>query len=113
MRCPSRLYLLFKIYINDLFSVSKFFFPILFVDDTNLFCTSKNLSDIVKEINMEIDKTYSWVKANELSLNVDKTNFMLFTPKCFPRDMDDFLINGSRISEVNETKFLGVIIENK
>ena len=38
---------------------------------------------------------------------------MLFTPKCFPRNMNDLLINGSRISEVNETKFLGVIIDNK
>ena len=27
--------------------------------------------------------------------------------------MDDLLINGNRISEVNETKFLGAIIENK
>ena len=94
-------------------SVSKFFLPILFADDTNLFCTGKNLNDIVKEINVEIDKIYSWVKANKLSLNVDQTNFMLFTPKCFPRSMNDLLINGSRISEVNETKFLGVIIDNK
>ena len=85
----------------------------LVADDTNLFCTGKNLGDIVNEINVEIDKLYSWVKANKLSLNVEKTNFMLFTPKCFPRNMDDLLINGNRISEVNETKFLGVIIDNK
>ena len=104
--------LFFWIYINDLPSVSKFFLPILFADDTNLFCTGKKLNDILKEINVEIDKIYSWVKANKLSLNVDKTNFMLFTPKCFPCNMND-LINGSRISEVNETKFLGVIIDNK
>ena len=90
--------LLFLIYISDLPSVSKFFLPILFADDTNLFCTGKNLNDIIKEINVEIDKIYSWVKANKLSLNVDKTNFMLFTPKCFPRNMNDHLINGSRIS---------------
>ena len=104
--------LLFLIYINDLPSVSKLFMPILFADDTNLFCTGKNLGDIVNEINVEIEKIYSWVKANKLSLNVEKTNFMLFTPKCFPRNMDDLLINGNRISEVNETKFLGVIIDN-
>ena len=73
-----------------------FFMPILFADDTNLFCTGENFSDIVKEINVEIDKIYSWVKANKLSLNVDKTNFMLFMPKCFPRNMDDLQINGSR-----------------
>ena len=103
----------FLICINYLPSVSKFFLPILFADDTNLFCTGKTLNDIVKEINVELDTIYSWVKASKLSLNVDKTNFMLFTPKCFPRNMNDLLINWSRISEVNETKFLGVIIDNK
>ena len=98
--------LLFLFYINDLPSVSKLFMPILFADDTNLFCTGKNLGDIVNEINVEIDKIYSWVKANKLSLNVEKTNFMLFTPKCFPRNMDDLLINGNRISEVNKQRVL-------
>ena len=52
-------------------------------------------------------------KANKLSLNIDKTNFMLFTPKRFSRVMDVLLIDGKRIMEVSETKFLGVIIDNK
>ena len=104
--------LLFLIYINNLPSVSKLFIPIRFADNTNLFCTAKNLGHIVDEINVEIDKIYSWVKANKLSLNVEKTYFMLFTPKCFPRNMDDLLINENRISEMNETKFIGAIIDN-
>ena len=105
--------LLFLIYINDLPSVFKYFMPILFTDDTNLFCTGPNLHDIVCQINQEIKIIYSWVKANKLSLNIDKTNFMLFTPKRFSRVMDVLLIDGKRIMEVNETKFLGVIIDNK
>ena len=105
--------LLFLIYINDLPSVSKYFMPILFADDTNLFCTGPNLHDIVCQINQEIKIIYSWVKANKLSLNIDKTNFMLFTPKRFSRSMDVLLIDGKRIMEVSETKFLGVIIDNK
>ena len=105
--------LLFLICINDLPSVSKYFMPILFADDTNLFCTGPNLHDIVCQINQEIKIIYSWVKANKLSLNIDKTNFMLFTPKRFSRAMDALLIDGKRIMEVSETKFLGVIIDNK
>ena len=105
--------LLFLIYINDLPSVSNLFIPILFAGDTNLFCTGKNLKDVVSHINVEIGKVYCWVKANKLSLNIDKTNFMLFTPKHFSCNMDGLLINGNQIKEVNETKFLGVIIDNK
>ena len=103
---------LFLIYINDLPSVSNLFMPILFADDTNLFCTGRNIDSLVNEINDEMSKVYSWVKANKLSLNIDKTNFMLFTPKCFPRTMGNFLIDGHPITEVKETKFLGVIIDN-
>ena len=90
----------------------SFFIPILFADDTNLFCTGPNLKDIVYQINQEIRMIYLWVKANKLSLNIDKTYFMLFTPKRFPRNMDDIIIDGKQIIEVNETKFLGVIIDN-
>ena len=90
----------------------SFFMPILFADDTNLFCTGPNLKDIVYQINQEIRMIYLWVKANKLSLNIDKTYFMLFTPKRFTRNMDDIIIDGKQIMEVNETKFLGVIIDN-
>ena len=38
---------------------------------------------------------------------------MSFAPNFFPRNMNDVLINGKRISTVNETKFLRVIIANK
>ena len=43
--------LLFLIYINDLPLLSKLFMPILFADDTNLFCNGPNLNDLIEEIN--------------------------------------------------------------
>ena len=70
------------IYINDLPAVSKLFMPILFADDTNLFCTSQNVNSIIEEINRELANVYAWVQSNKLSLNIDKTNYMLFSPKC-------------------------------
>ena len=60
-----------------------------------------------------MEKIYSWVKANKLSLNIDKTNFMLFIPKHFSRSMGNIYINGTCIIELTETKFLGVIIDYK
>ena len=56
---------------------------------------------------------YAWVNANRLSLKIDKTNFMLFTPKNFSHCIDESVINQIKVQEVKETKFLGVIIENK
>ena len=54
-----------------------------FADNTNIFCISKNVGDICNEINMEIDKIYSWTKAYKLSLIGEKINFMLLTLKRF------------------------------
>ena len=72
--------LLFLLYINDLTNVSSFFMPILFAEDTNLFYTGTDLKYIIRLVNEEISKIYGWVNANNISLNIDKTNFMLFTP---------------------------------
>ena len=43
----------------------------------------------------------------------EQTNYMLFTPKCFPRTMEHIVIDGHKIEEASQTKFLGVILNNK
>ena len=105
--------MLFLLYINDLTNVSSFFMPILFSDDTNIFCTGIDLKNMIRQVNEELAKIYAWVNANKLSLNSDKTNFMLFMPKYSSHCADHIVINQTRIQEVKETKFLGVIIDNK
>ena len=77
------------------------------------FCTGTDLKDIIRQINEEMVKIYAWVNDNELSLNIDKTNFMLFMPKSFSHCTEHIVMNQTRIQEVKETKFLGVIIDNK
>ena len=87
--------------------------PILFADDTNLFCTSQNVNSLIEEVNRELVNVYAWVQSNKLSLNIDKTNYMLFSLKCACKPSKIIVIDGQSIMEVNETKFLGVIIDNR
>ena len=87
--------------------------PILFADDTNLFCTNAKLDILVNEINVELVKIYTWVRVEKLSLDIERTNFMLFTPKGLSRNMDYISIDGHRIEDVKKTKFLVVILDNK
>ena len=68
---------------------------------------------MIRQVNEELAKIYAWVNANKLSLNIDKTNFMLFMPKYSSQCADHIVINQTRIQEVKETKFLGDIIDNK
>ena len=104
--------LLFLLYINDIASVSNLF-SILFADDTTLFYSSKSLQELATVVNNELRKVIEWLNANRLSLNIDKTNFMIFRPKGKNENCPTIQINGSSIQEVDNAKFLGITINNR
>ena len=71
--------LLFSIYINDLPNVSKFLLFFLFLDNTNIYFNSHDLTQLQKIMNGELKKVKKWLDANRLALNIDKTNFVVFS----------------------------------
>ena len=72
--------LLFLIYINDLPNSSKLFNFLMYADDTTLFCCLEDITSDNKEVvlNNELQHVHSWLSANRLTLNVQKTKYMLF-----------------------------------
>ena len=104
--------LLFLLYINDLANVSDKLFSVLFADDTNVFVSGKNINDLVSTLNCELSKLVSWLNCNKLSLNLTKTNFMLFHHSKLPCTMlGDIVINNHVIERVSSTKFLGIVLD--
>ena len=85
---------------------------ILFADDTNVCYSGVDIQTICECISRELDKLHVWLSVNKLSLNVDKTNFILFGNR---KNIDNVCIslNNSIITRVRATKFLGVIIHEK
>ena len=69
---------LFILYINDLCNISTVLKFILLADDTNIFCPGKDQTQLSKTINTELRKLHIWFSVNRLSLNIAKTNYMLF-----------------------------------
>ena len=69
---------LFSIYINDLPSCLNMFKMIMYADDTTLLCDLNVDNDIETLINDELCKITNWILANQLSLNVNKTKFIVF-----------------------------------
>ena len=106
--------LLFLLYINDLSSVSERLLSFMFAHDTSMLIHGKDVSLLEKEMNRELCKVTTWLKANKLSLNITKTHSMLFSnsPKCTGRK-NLIEIDGVIIETVNWTKFLGIIVDNK
>ena len=103
--------LLFLVYINDLpYASSKLKF-ILFADDTSILFRTKNPSSIVPLLNDELILVSNWFKINKLSLNVKKTNFMIFQNRTQSYKDLEINVNGSPIKQTNNIKFLGLLID--
>ena len=76
--------LLFLLYINDIVTCSKYLYFILFADDTNLLCWHEDIQTLLKIINQELSILADWFKANRLSLNIKKLNYVILDIKEFP-----------------------------
>ena len=104
--------LLFLIYINDLANLCKFTMPIFFADDSNLFLNGKNLDEIELKLNNELGQVVKWLKINKLTLNVKKTQCMVFTLRKDNRNVN-IKIENQNIEQVCKAKFLGIIIDEQ
>ena len=104
--------LLFLIYINDLCNVSIALDIILFADDTNIFFSHKDINSLESIVNEELCKLENWFLANKLSVNIKKSTFMIFMPRQKRLTLDvEVSICNQVIARVNETVFLGVILD--
>ena len=72
--------LLFLVYINDFNNSSDLLDFHLFADDSNLFYAHKNLRSLEEHLNQQLINIHNWLCANKLSLNVDKSQFVIFHP---------------------------------
>ena len=72
---------LLLVYINDSPLCTDMFNMIMYADDTTLFCevTSTVYSpDVEHSLNAELSIITDWLAANKLSLNANKTKFVVF-----------------------------------
>ena len=104
--------LLFLLYINDindLPNISNVLDFYLFANDTNIYYESDSLQDLEKTINKELQKLYLWLNVNRLSLNIDKTNYIIFHPYNKPmKEHITIKINKKAIKEKEFIKYLGI-----
>ena len=70
--------LLFLIYINDFHNCSELLDFHLFADDASLFFKHKDINILESEINSELANVHIWLSANQLSLNIEKSNLSFF-----------------------------------
>ena len=85
-----------------------------FADDTNLLFTNKNYKTLRKNANHDLKLIFEWLCANRLSINVDKTEFIIFKPmrKVIPERIT-LRLNNKTIFESKKLRYLGLIVDDK
>ena len=108
--------LLFIISMNDICNVSDLMFAIMYADDTCFLMNGTDLHKLIKQLNVELDSLCTWFKSNKLSLNTQKTFYMIFHRarlKSIDGMNNDVIMDNNALIKVNSIKYLGVIVDNK
>ena len=85
--------LLFLLYINDIQKSSDVHDFHLFADDSSLFYSAKSFSELESTVTCQLSDVHKWLCANKLSLNIEKSSFVIFHPtqKKLNRNVQIFL----------------------
>lgn len=105
--------LLFIIYTNDLPNCLNITKAILFADDTTVYLASNDDKYLYSTMNRELDKLTDWFRANKLSLNISKTNYMLFSHSTQQITNTEIKLANTIITRSKCVKFLGMHIDEK
>ena len=93
-------------------NISRILKFVLFADDTNTFYSADSLELLSIIISQQLNKLHNWFAVNKLSLNINKTNYMVFGKGRVTSDIA-VTINQNIIERIYDTTFLGIIIDDK
>ena len=103
--------LLFILYMNDFPNALKLAESFLFADDTSVYYSHSDLKQLEIVLNSELQNIDIWMKSNKLSVNISKTNYLIFRSR--QRKINTNLClqhNNQILSQKQHIKFLGVYI---
>ena len=83
--------LLFLIFLNDLNYPIKNSTTVQFSDDTYLLSVKQSIKEINISVNKDLKSLRHWLNANKISLNVTKTEAVIFRAKGQVFDTDHFV----------------------
>ena len=89
--------------------------PILFADDTNFAMAHPDFGCLIRNANTTLEYVSRWFQMNKLSLNVNKSNYILFRTKnkTTPKQDSKLQINNTEIKQVSCAKCLGILVDER
>ena len=105
--------ILFLLYVNEIPNIFADFNACLFADDTTFLVSDHDTQSLFNTCEIGLGKFADWCSANRLSLNVSKTNYMLFSNLSLPSNLPLLSINNTSIERASSVRFLGVELDDK
>ena len=100
--------LLFNIYINDMSNSCSPLKCIHYADDTTLFFSHADSDVAFATVNAQLREVDEWLCVNRLSLNLDKTTYMLISNLSVNTDSSNIVIRDQVLDRIDVSKFLGI-----
>lgn len=107
--------LLFSIFTNDLPLVLDHAKAVMYADDTTIYLPASTADTLSSTLDRELKSVAMWAHANKLLLNTTKTKSILFASSwnLKAKPQLKLSVDGTMITQVEETKLLGVIIDSR
>ena len=81
----------------------------MFADDTNCFFTEKCYNSVFKKANQELKLVDNWLLSNKLSLNINKTSYIVFRTPNTPLSVSNNLyLRCKALNRVESLRFLEI-----
>ena len=104
--------LLFLVFINDLPLNIDNGISLLFADDTTLLHSHHDIEKLKKIVENDVHKLMDWFRANKLTLNLSKTEVILFHSKNKPQKIA-LQIGSYTLTNTDCVRFLGIWLDSK
>ena len=105
--------ILFLIFINDLPLSSETLKTTLFADDTTLSLAHSNYLELVPILNRELSAVHDWTVNNKLTVNVEKTELMIFSNQRINYSDNEIELDGEYLKFTDCSMFLGLKLDCK
>ena len=106
--------LLFILYVNDFEQCLNKCTTNMYADDTSVTCSAEDIDELCYHLRTEVDNIAEWLRQNKLSMNTDKTEYMVVGHKRQTNRIQGPLevnINGGPIKRVKKVKYLGITVD--
>ena len=105
--------LIFLIFVNDLHLHLHDSECVQFADDTTLIFSHRNLKYLRFCVEEELCRIHDWFNTNKLTLNIDKSSYLLFDANKVKSTDFTLSLNGLKILRVSCAKYLGTWLDDK